>query len=229
MIRTIRQHILLQVILLLLSYYLLVGFGEILIPRLFQMIFGDYSKLHTWIDFTINVLSGVVLVLLYRPFTRQSVRSMFIKGGELQFLKGSLVGLLAVSALVGTLYFLGHVNFIRLQWSPLILVSLLYFLSVSWLEEVLTRGVLQHAISPKSVPQSILGVSLFFGALHLANPGQQLLALINTALIAIWLGSSPGSKVTFVLLWAFTLLGMPVWLFSTACWSVDLHLKSRCS
>lgn len=138
MIRTIRQHILLQVILLLLSYYLLVGFGEILIPRLFQMIFGDYSKLHTWIDFTINVLSGVVLVLLYRPFTGRSVRSMFIKGGEPHFLKGSLVGLPAVSALVGMLYFLGHVNFIRLQWSPLILVSLLYFLSVSWLEEVLS-------------------------------------------------------------------------------------------
>lgn len=57
MIRTIRQHILLQVILLLLSYYLLVGFGEILIPRLFQMIFGDYSKLHTWTSLSMSSLA----------------------------------------------------------------------------------------------------------------------------------------------------------------------------
>ena len=115
-----------------------------------------------------------------------------------------------------------------IQFIPRILVAALFYISVGFYEELLTRGYLlknlsegfSSSLSPGlSVSLSALLTSVFFGLLHAANPHANPFAILNIILAGLVLAfaylctGQLGLSIGFHISWNFfqgPLLGFPV-------------------
>lgn len=163
------------------------GMGEIFVPQLLESAFGDGPGMDEVIEIILNLLIGLSLFLTYR-FLRGRSGVQFLKSSRpSEMAVGMLTGLGLIGVIVGVLYIFGELSFVGWVPSSQLLIFIIFFASVSFAEEMLTRGVLQHLLPERFRWIGILIISLLFGLLHLGNPGYTLLSILNTTLVGIFL------------------------------------------
>lgn len=104
---------------------------------------------------------------------------------------GMLLGIVAFIAAVLPLYLTGayRLEFTGINIIPLLLY-LFFFTSVGLLEEVITRGLMQHTLMRYNKWAALVLVSIVFAALHLTNPNVTFASILGIFLAGIFLGMS---------------------------------------
>lgn len=138
----------------------------------------------------LNILAGSLILLWYRLLNKKSLKTMgftsLFKDGQ-QILFGSLTILVVLAVTTGVLVFIGDIQFTGMQFSPSIFQYVLLMAGVSFVEEVLNRGFIQHLIESRfSLIWSYIIPSLVFMLFHVANPGITAIGLINVFLMGVF-------------------------------------------
>lgn len=151
----------------------------------------DYLFLYNILN---AVLSFAIIALMQRGVNREPLSKLGFRrvqspveclvigiGTPLAiFLIGLVISLLAGSARIE-----------GIQWMPADLaLSLLFFIPAAFNEEIWLRGYLLNILLRTRMPSwlSILIMSLVFAAMHLANPGIDLLSMVNLTVAGILFG-----------------------------------------
>lgn len=133
-----------------------------------------------------------VLFILYAKFLeKRKARTLgFVKKGFLlQYVIGIVVGFAAFSIAVGIAYLTGSVT-ITGSTDANVVTFILY--CGAWLiqgmeEEVVCRGFMMTSLARRySIPVAVVLNSLFFAAMHLMNPGINLLPFLNLFLFGVF-------------------------------------------
>lgn len=186
-----RMHWALRCGLYLLAFFLVAGFGEIFIPRLMEGILPGWSEsmLDPVIDFLINIIAAAILIGLFCWWTSTGLAGLGLEPSGRNYkdlLFGLAIGAGLIALIVGILYLKGDIRFEPGAFTTMTLLQLLMFISVGVIEEVLTRGVLQHTMVRAGKPVlAIVLPSVFFGLMHLLNPLINVLAVVNTILVGL--------------------------------------------
>ncbi len=168
----------------------------------FQLVFGiviqigfdgQFSEVvNRLLSTVMDVGAAVILVFVFIKINRTSIRAIgfdSIKNSWKQFIVGSVVAIASVAALSIFSYVIGDYHIVKIGFSPMIILYFVGFVGTGIVEEVLCRGFMQQALSPRwGTTLAILFPSVLFGALHLANPHFSVIAMLNTALVGIVFG-----------------------------------------
>ncbi|WP_195945726.1 CPBP family intramembrane glutamic endopeptidase [Paraclostridium bifermentans] len=148
----------------------------------------------------ISLTSGViVLIFLWVRFVEKRRfsslgfdRNNFI----LKYLTGFIIGIIMMSATVALLYLFGLITVDNntsqviggFALSSILLVIPAWMIQ-SAMEEIIARGWLLNVLGARYTP--IIGLiisSVFFGLVHLENPGISFIAILNIILVGLFLG-----------------------------------------
>jgi len=112
-----------------------------------------------------------------------------VKGWLKQFCLGSLIGVGLTVLAVAPIYFLGYFRFkVLMTWHfvPNLVAVILTILVGALAEELMFRGFpFQHLEQATGTLTAVLIVSIFYGLLHVINPGVTAWGIANTVLIGI--------------------------------------------
>lgn len=143
--------------------------------------------------------SGIAIIISYILFKKYYKKEFkndmdcFVlkKESILKLVFGLLVGGIAFSLVVLPLYLSGQYKlvFVGSDILPIVL-NFILFISVGIVEEILTRGLMQHAFLKYGKWKALFIVSLIFSLLHIGNPGITINALLGIFLAGIFLGIS---------------------------------------
>lgn len=113
------------------------------------------------------------------------------KRGWLHLLYGLGFGALCFAAAVAPLYLTGQyaMHFNGMQAMPL-LAGFVFYIGVGVAEEVICRGLMQHALLRFGKWPALVITSAMFGLLHLANPGTSVNGIAGVILAGLVLGIS---------------------------------------
>ena len=176
-------------------------------------------------DALANFVLAAVLVLLFQLMNKKDKGTgvgLCVPAGRRlrQTLLGFAVGSLAMGGIALFLMLTGKLAFSPGVINLHLIGSLVMFISVSFAEEVLTRGVMQQTLSRHVHPWAgILIPSLFFGLMHMSNGSIGWLAMVNIILAGLFLALAcdvTGSlcfPIAFHTAWNFVqgnVLGLPV-------------------
>lgn len=159
------------------------------------------------------------------------------KGWLKQFVLGCVVGIVLTILAVAPIYFWGHFRFkILMTWHfvPNLVAVFLTLLVGALAEELMFRGFpFQHLEQAIGTLRGVILFSVFYGLLHLLNPGANAWGIANTVLIgilltaaylrtrALWLpwGIHFGWNATLGLLFGLPVSGLRVfnlWIYTEA-------------
>lgn len=176
-------------------------------------------------DALANFVLAAVLAFLFRLMNRKDHGAgigLSLPAGKCwrQTWLGLGVGSLAMGAIALAMALTGKLTFSTGVISFHLMGSLVMFVSVSFAEEVLTRGVMQQTLSRHVHPWlGIVAPSLFFGLMHISNGGMGYLAMVNVVLAGLFLALAcdvTGSlyfPIGFHTAWNFVqgnVMGLPV-------------------
>ena len=121
-------------------------------------------------------LAAIWLMLLMFDRKRQWTLGFRDKQGGQHLLSGMLVGIVLMSAAFLLIWLAGGLQPLALNWNAEVARSLavwfIFFIFVAVNEEVVARGYVQGLLKARlGVTAGIIGNSLIFAALHLANSG----------------------------------------------------------
>lgn len=212
-IRKVLDNPIAQAIILFFVFQTIGGALELFLPQLTDRFIADWELSGIVSDSIGNPLIGLGMLVAYRWLTRRSVGEFLREETDRpHLLIGLAVGFGLILAILGILWTIGDLTSIAPgKWTWLILLYALFFAGVSWSEEVLTRGTMQHALGVKHPVLAVLAVSAVFGLIHMGNPEVGPLAIPNTILVAVMLGLATvqtGSilfALGFHFAWNFTL------------------------
>lgn len=190
LIRKVLGNPIAQAIILFFTFQTIGGVLELFLPKLTDRFIADWDLSGIVADVIGNPIIGLGTLAAYQWLTRRKA-SEFLREetGKPQLAIGLAVGLALVLAVLGILRLTGDLTSISpAKWTWVIIVYVLFFVGISWSEEVLTRGTMQHALGVKYPVLAVLAVSAVFGLIHIGNPEIGPLAIPNTILIAVWLG-----------------------------------------
>ncbi len=140
----------------------------------------------------INIGSTVVSIFLFIKLNHASIRVVGydkVQNSWKQFVIGSLTGIVSMAVLAGFSYLLGDYHIVSVNFKPILLLCLIYYISVGIVEESLCRGFMQQAVLIRMGRMAALLIpSLLFASLHLLNPDFSAIAMLNTALAGIVMG-----------------------------------------
>jgi membrane protease YdiL (CAAX protease family) len=112
-----------------------------------------------------------------------------VRGWLKQFVLGSVLGIVLTVLAVAPIYFLGHFRFkVLMTWNfvPNLVAVILTILVGALAEELMFRGYpFQHLMQATGTAGAVIIVSVFYGLLHLINPGATAWGIANTVLIGI--------------------------------------------
>lgn len=134
----------------------------------------------------------IAAVFIYcRCIEKRPLRSLGLRKGHIaaEYLAGLLVGAVLFSLAVGICILTGSlsVQFVAYGLTALVPVYFIGFLIQGMSEELLCRGYLMLSISRRSsMAWAIFWNSVLFAALHLLNPGVNLLAILNLILFGVF-------------------------------------------
>ncbi len=174
-------------------FFVLSALAEVAVPHLFIAAWPDnLDAAYLLSDILINVLLSVALVFGFRWVTGRRAADIGLQPlhGERtwQLALGLSIGAGAISLMAVLLHLTGDISLRPGGQAGYLLLHVLYFVSVSVVEEVLTRGALQHVIAGAGHPWLALVIpSVFFGLLHLGNESVTVLAVVNTTLAGLLL------------------------------------------
>lgn len=136
----------------------------------------------------------LLLILLWITFIEKrpiSGLGFYKKDGLKELLKGLLVGILLISAVVFSQWVTGSIELTGTYFSGLNVLNVFlifpFWLLQSGTEEVSTRGWLFPGVATRtSLPIGVAASSLLFSLLHLGNNGISLISLLNIALFGLF-------------------------------------------
>lgn len=145
-----------------------------------------FTLLFTAVPFAVAVLWCVLVQK--RPFTGIGFRTKGLKPSR-EYGIGLLIGLLLMTAMIMAEVALGQIRFTGFGKPAdflLVILFLLGFMLQGMSEEVFCRGFFLVSVARRyPVWLAILTNALFFGLMHLRNPGVTLLSTVNTCLSGI--------------------------------------------
>ncbi len=141
---------------------------------------------------------GILAIILSIAFAKGILKRSLLSMGftkekiALHYMIGLVVGVILfgsavlIGTLMGSLEFKGYI--LNNQWG-LLLLFFIGFIIQGMSEEVMIRGYLMPSLATK-IPMryAVLISSLVFAALHLLNPGMNVIAFINLTLFGIFAG-----------------------------------------
>lgn len=203
------------------------GILAIVIPNNMIRIFSNVNSgtLNTYIDIVTNIVTTLILVIAYKLLTKRNLRSIGYTSlskpnSWINLAKGTAIGTLSIVSVYGFLYAIGYIKTApSLSYSAIGLYFIM-FVTVSILEETLSRGVLQSVLEySKNSYVAILLPSIFFGLIHLGNQNISMLPILNTILAGIifavftYITKSIYLAIGFHTAWNFvqsSVLGLPI-------------------
>lgn len=180
-----------QAVILLFSFFLFSGLSAILLIPLFEKAVGSVHTGNSLYIFDVlsNLLISALLLGLFCLLNKVKPNKMgllFSKKTFGHFGFGLLTGIVGIALLAFILIITGDLSIVAIHHPKTLFITFLFFVSVSILEEFITRGALQHAMQLADKPiWGILFPSLFFGLIHLGNSSVTFLAILNTIIIGI--------------------------------------------
>lgn len=190
--------------------FLMIFLGQTLGPFLFLFLYVPIAKLtsilnlspnfaNLFLTLTLLTLPTILIVFLWvRRVENRKFSSIGFSSNNfiIKYLKGFLIGLLMMTSTVALLYLFGSVtvdNTPKQAIGSLALANVLLIIP-AWMiqsasEEILVRGWLMNILGARYTP--IIGLlisSVFFGLIHLANPGITFVAVLNIILVGLFLG-----------------------------------------
>lgn len=190
--------------------FLMIFLGQTLGPFLFLFLYVPIAKLtsilnlspnfaNLFLTLTLLTLPTILIVFLWvRRVENRKFSSIGFSSNNfiIKYLKGFLIGLLMMTSTVALLYLFGSVtvdNTPKQAIGSLALANVLLIIP-AWMiqsasEEILSRGWLMNILGARYTP--IIGLlisSVFFGLIHLANPGITFVAVLNIILVGLFLG-----------------------------------------
>lgn len=166
-----------------------------------QSIRGDVSGIEAFLtsyayqSITIalcNTISLVAIIILFKVMNRKTTEDMGltpVKRDYKDLLIGLLLGAASITFIIGINYIMGdtHFNGVHITWD--LLLGLILFISVGFVEEILVRGCFQHIIYYRhGIAWAIIIPSLIFSVMHFLNPNISHIAALNIALVGIVFG-----------------------------------------
>lgn len=166
-----------------------------------QSIRGDVSGIETFLtsyayqSITIvlcNTISLVAIIILFKVMNRKTAEDMGltpVKRDYKDLLIGLLLGAASITFIIGINYIMGDTRFngVHITWD--LLLGLILFISVGFVEEILVRGCFQHIIYYRhGIAWAIIIPSLIFSVMHFLNPNISHIAALNIALVGIVFG-----------------------------------------
>ncbi|MBS5316995.1 MAG: CPBP family intramembrane metalloprotease [Clostridiales bacterium] len=166
-----------------------------------QSIRGDVSGIEAFLtsyayqSITIalcNLISIVAIIILFKVMNRKTTENMGltpVKRDYKDLLIGLLLGAASITLIIGINYIMGDTRFngVHITWD--LLVGLILFISVGFVEEILVRGCFQHIIYYRhGIAWAIIIPSLIFSVMHFLNPNISYIATLNIALVGIVFG-----------------------------------------
>ena len=166
-----------------------------------QSIRGDVSGIEAFLtsyayqSITIalcNLISIVAIIILFKVMNRKTTEDMGltpVKRDYKDLLIGLLLGAASITLIIGINYIMGDTRFngVHITWD--LLLGLILFISVGFVEEILVRGCFQHIIYYRhGIAWAIIIPSLIFSVMHFLNPNISYIAALNIALVGIVFG-----------------------------------------
>lgn len=166
-----------------------------------QSIRGDVSGIEAFltnyayqsISITLcNLISIVAIIILFKVMNRKTTEDMGltpVKRDYKDLLIGLLLGAASITLIIGINYIMGDTRFngVHITWD--LLLGLILFISVGFVEEILVRGCFQHIIYYRhGIAWAIIIPSLIFSVMHFLNPNISYIAALNIALVGIVFG-----------------------------------------
>lgn len=138
----------------------------------------------------LNFLAGGMILVWYKVLNKKKIETMGVPS-ILKNLKyvglGMLVIILALAGVTAILLLVGDVKFTGLEFPASIWQYFLLMSSVSFVEEVLNRGYIQHLVrSRSSLFWSCVIPSFVFMLFHLKNPGVPIIGFVNIFLAGMF-------------------------------------------
>jgi membrane protease YdiL (CAAX protease family) len=140
----------------------------------------------------INAAQIIVLFIVFRLIYKRPLSQM---GFSLRHWRkhlglGCLVGFVAISAYAVAAQLTGVARFTGFDaanlLTPNMLVSLVFFISVGFYEEILFRGFLMTAMKTTRNKIAIIGLpAAIFGVMHTLNPYASIVGIVNILLIGL--------------------------------------------
>lgn len=184
--------------------------GQLIGQQLLMIIYLPMAKLARTLNLSINFmmvflpliifnLGGMILTFLWIKFIEKRKISSIGLGSKnviVKYMTGFIIGFIMMSATVGVLYLFGCIT---IETSPKQLVGSLALMNVlfilpAWMiqsatEEIIARGWLMNVLGARYTPAiGLIISSVFFGLVHLGNPGVSFIAILNIILIGLFLG-----------------------------------------
>lgn len=137
----------------------------------------------------LTVVAVVVVIIYCTKLEKRPLRSLGLRrqNAVTEYLIGMAVGLGIFSAAVGICAAAGTLSVTGTGKMALVPVFFLGYLLQGFSEEIMLRGYLMMSIQRKnSMASAVLWNSVIFAALHLANPGIGLIAVVNLFLFGVF-------------------------------------------
>ena len=140
-----------------------------------------------------NISYILACIIIWKVFEKQKLSKMgltSIKKGYKEFIIGLILGAITMSIVAIVIMAIGDIHMINPINKPQISMSLLYglisFIFVGFGEEILSRGYIMSVLKQTRNKWIVLvGPALIFAALHLGNPGIDILSFINLFLVGV--------------------------------------------
>ncbi|MFQ9697530.1 MAG: lysostaphin resistance A-like protein [Zhenhengia sp.] len=139
-----------------------------------------------------NLISIVAIIILFKVMNRKTTEDMGltpVKRDYKDLLIGLLLGAASITLIIGINYIMGDTRFngVHITWD--LILGLILFISVGFVEEILVRGCFQHIIYYRhGIAWAIIIPSLIFSVMHFLNPNISYIAALNIALVGIVFG-----------------------------------------
>ena len=140
-----------------------------------------------------NIFIGAALLVAFRIMNRHrpfsDVGFPRLCSREIRkLLLGMLIGAASIAVIAAVRVFAGAASFEKHSPDFGLIGFFIMFVSVGFIEETMTRGVLQHTLQKHcGVIVAVAAPSLFFGFIHINNAGLSILSMINIILAGILL------------------------------------------
>lgn len=140
-----------------------------------------------------NISFILACIIIWKVFEKQKLSKMgltSIKKGYKELIIGLILGAITMSIVAIVIMAIGDIEMINPINKPEISMSLLYglisFIFVGFGEEILSRGYIMSVLKQTRNKWIVLvGPALIFAALHLGNPGIDILSFINLFLVGV--------------------------------------------
>lgn len=138
----------------------------------------------------VNFMSGLLILGTYKLINKKPISSIGVTSISKDYgfiFKGIATLMVMLSCITLVLVFVGDIKFTGLKFNISILQYILLMSSVSFVEEVLNRGFIQHVVKSRlSKIWSLIIPSIVFTLFHVVNPGITVLSIFNIFLAGIF-------------------------------------------